>query len=69
MKSVQLVLFTVVVLASQILACSSDEAAPHPVPVDAATDASSDGAAKDDVSSEASPDAGLSDVGPDVGSD
>jgi hypothetical protein len=40
--------FAITTLASALLACSSDEAAPHPVPVDAATDAAAaDGTTKD----------------------
>lgn len=58
-------LFAFATLASTLLACSSDETAPHPVPVDAATDAApaADGAPKGEAGSEASIDGGVHDAG------
>ena len=55
---------TWLLIASALLACSSDETTPHPVPVDAASDAK---AARDAGLADAAPDGGPSDATPDQG--
>lgn len=62
MNRCRLIVLAVVIVTSTLLACSSDEMSPHPVPVDAGTEAARDGAPKGDGGSDHLPEGGAHDA-------